>query len=120
MLEYQKKSDLLLFLEATKGKHAKIARLSFSTKITDYFSAGKCIFAVGCPDIAPMEYLRENDCALIASNENEIEAQLKHIAENPQLLEKYAQNAALCAAQNHEKNKILNLFNSTIESVVNG
>ncbi len=120
VLERQREADLLLFLEATKGKNAKIARLSFSTKITDYFSAGRCIFAVGCPDIAPVEYLRENDCALIAGNEEQMEKQLRRIAEAPQLLAQYAQNAALCAARNHEKNKVLDLFNNTIESVVNG
>lgn len=120
VLQKQKETDVLLFLEAIKGKNAKIARLSFSTKITDYFSAGKCIFAVGCLDIAPMEYLQENKCALIASNQSEIEAQLRRIAENPQRMVEYAQNANACAAQNHEKTKVLTLFNNTIESVVNG
>lgn len=120
VLQKQKEADLLLFLEALKGKNAKIARLSFSTKITDYFSAGKCIFAVGCPDIAPIEYLRENKCALIASDQSEIEAQLRYIADHPQALKEYAQNARSCALQNHEKDKVLALFNNTIESVVNG
>ena len=120
VLQKQKEADLLLLLEATQGKYAKIARLSFSTKITDYFSAGKCIFAVGCSDIAPMEYLRENQCALIASNQSEIETQLRYIADHPQVLQEYAQNARNCALQNHEKAKVLALFNNTIESVVNG
>ena len=42
VLVKQKAADVLLFLEDIDGPHAKTARLSFSTKITDYLSAGKC------------------------------------------------------------------------------
>ena len=51
----------MLFAEAVDGEAAKISRLSFSTKLTDYFASGKCIFAVGNEDTAPMEYLKNED-----------------------------------------------------------
>ena len=64
VLEKQREADLLLFLEDIDGPDARVARLSFSTKITDYLSAGKCILAVGNPDTAPMQYFRENGSRL--------------------------------------------------------
>ena len=68
----QKEADILLFAEAVDGPNSKIARLSFSTKLTDYFRSGKCILAVGNPDTAPMDYLKEDDAALIAFDKNVI------------------------------------------------
>ena len=43
----QSEADVVVFAEALEGKQANIAKLSFSTKITDYLANGKCIFAVG-------------------------------------------------------------------------
>ncbi len=71
VFKLQKDADVLLFLEDVSEDNL-IARLSFSTKITDYYSAGKCIFAVGNKDLAPMELLEESNSALIAHNAEEV------------------------------------------------
>ena len=41
VLELQQNADILLFAEALSGSQRLIARLSFSTKLTDYFRSGK-------------------------------------------------------------------------------
>ena len=102
----QADADVLLFAEAIDGENAKIARLSFSTKLTDYFRSGKCILAVGNSDTAPMEYLKEKDAAICASNSEEIINAIKLLAENGEVILQYAQKAYNCGKENHDKKEI--------------
>ena len=81
ILELQQNADILLFVEALNGRYRNSARLSFSTKITDYLSANRAILAVGPEDIAPIEYLQDNQAAIIASNELELKEKLNWIVE---------------------------------------
>ena len=118
VLKKQKEADVLLFLEDINGKNAKTARLSFSTKLTDYLSSGKCIFAIGNDDLAPIEYLRENEAALVACSEDEIEAQLKTIVSNGDVLQKYARTAINCGLKNHHPDIIIKTFYNVIEQVI--
>ena len=118
VLEIQQKSDLMLFVEDIDGPDARTARLSFSTKITDYLSSGKCIFAVGHKETAPMQYFINNDAAIIADNDKEIEEKLAMLVNNSDLLVKYAENAKNIGIENHNEEKILNTFDSVIKSVL--
>ena len=54
-------ADVVVFAEALEGKEANIAKLSFSTKITDYISNGKCVLAIGKRYIAPIDYFLKYD-----------------------------------------------------------
>lgn len=116
VLKLQKQADILLFLEDIDSKDAKVARLSFSTKITDYLSSGKCIFAVGNNDIAPMQYFKDNNCALTASSEEEIVEVLKNLDEKA--INLYAKNAVECGIKNHNEVKIKQTFLNTIYKVI--
>jgi len=118
VLKKQKKADVLLFLEDVDGKYANFARLSFSTKITDYLSAGRCIFAVGNVDTAPTEYLKENKAAIVATNDSELEASLKEIAKNPSVLADYARVSSELGVKNHSKEKIEQIFADTLNKVL--
>lgn len=102
----QKNADVVIFAEALSGKDANIARLSFSTKITDYLCSGKCIFAVGKKEIAPIDYFIRNDSAIVASNQKEIEEKLKYIVDNIDVVTEYGKKAFECAKSNHEKTMI--------------
>lgn len=112
----QKEADILLFAEAVDGPNSKIARLSFSTKLTDYFRSGKCILAVGNPDTAPMDYLKEEDAALIAFDKNGIAEALNSVADNLAMIDSYGQKAFDCGRRNHSKEmiqkKLFNIFNN--------
>jgi hypothetical protein len=46
----QSNADILIFVEALSGRYRNAARLSFSTKLTDYMRSGRCILAVGAED----------------------------------------------------------------------
>ena len=71
IIELQKQYDVLVFVESLSSFN-KDARLSFSTKLVDYFSAGKCIFAVGNEDLAPISYLKDSNSALVATKKKDI------------------------------------------------
>lgn len=118
VFDIQRNSDLMLFVEDIDGPDARVARLSFSTKITDYLSSGKCIFAVGHKETAPMQYFINNDAAVIAAEDKEIEEKLSMLVNNPELLVKYAKNARDIGIKNHNEEKILNTFDTVIKSVL--
>ena len=117
VLEKQRQADVLLFLEDIDGKDAKVARLSFSTKITDYLSAGKCIMAVGNIDTAPLQYFIENNAALACGSVAQIEEALTKISNSPELLTEMAEHAAKAGRENHNKEKIQSTFDKVIASI---
>lgn len=117
VIKKQKEYDVLLFLEAMRGKYSRTARLSFSTKLTDYLSAGKPILAIGNADTAPMRYLSENNAALTAANDLQIEKCLEEILQNPQILQDYAVNACRCGIENHDPQKIQETFDRVLNEV---
>lgn len=112
--EKQKNADILLFLEALTGSKKHVARLSFSTKLTDYFSMGKCIFAVGPSDIAPIEYLTEHQAGIIVTNENDILLALEKLVSNPESILLYADKVYQTGKENHSEEKIRQRFTDAL------
>ena len=71
------------------------------------------IFAIGDKTIAPIEYLRENECAIIANEYNEIAPQLKQIIENPEIIKDLNRKSFECGKKNHNENDIKRIFVDT-------
>ena len=108
-------SDVVLFAESLNPKFKNIARLSFSTKLTDYFAGGKCLFAIGPDDIAPIEYLKEKDAAIVVSNYDELVDKLEYLL-SPNVISEYEEKSYQCGEQNHNKSAIDEmLFSKFIE-----
>lgn len=118
VLKVQQEADVVVFAEALSGKESNAAKLSFSTKITDYLSNGKCILAIGKEDIAPIDYFRRNDSALIATSAEEIEKRVREIISKPDLTDKYGRKAFDCAVKNHEKGMMNERFINTMLKAV--
>ncbi|MBR5678246.1 MAG: hypothetical protein IKX20_08915 [Paludibacteraceae bacterium] len=97
-------NDVVVFVEGLNNRYCRIARLSFSTKIVDYISSGKCIFTIGPADSAPVEYLKEHNISIVAHNESDIEDRLSRIT-IPQLKE-YMNRSRCFALSNHNKDAI--------------
>ncbi|MBE6793651.1 MAG: glycosyltransferase family 4 protein [Ruminococcaceae bacterium] len=104
------KSDILVFAESLDKKHFNAARLSFSTKITDYFKSGKCIFALGSKDIAPMDYLIKEDAAVTVTDYKDIEAALRKLCDNPDMVGEYGKKAFDCGRRNHNAEDVFGNF----------
>lgn len=114
----QEGADVVVFAEALEGKETNAAKLSFSTKITDYLSNGKCVLAIGKEYIAPIDYFQRNDSAIIAHSKEEILNQVKRIVEHPELIDEYGEKAFNCAVRNHEKGMMNKRFIETMCKVV--
>ncbi len=75
--EIQRKSDVVVHVESFRLKYKLQTRLSFSTKLVDYFQNSKCIFAVGWDKANSIDYLIENDAAIVATSVDMIKSKLK-------------------------------------------
>lgn len=111
-------ADMVTFVESLDPEYRYLARLSFSTKITDYFQSGKCIFAIGSDDIAPIEYLRDKDAAIVCTSYNEIEEHLLDIIIHPTMVKEYAKKAFICGYKYHNakdvEEKMYNVLSKSI------
>ena len=116
----QEQADVVVFAEGLEGKEANKAKLSFSTKITDYLASGKCVLAIGKKNIAPMDYFQRNDSAVIAHNEEDIERLIRRILSSPEIISEYSRKAYDCAVRNHEKGMMNRRFIETMCKVVEG
>lgn len=103
----QEEADVLLFAESLDRKKNQNARLSFSTKITDYFRAGKCIWTVGSPTLGPVDYLIRKNASLVSTDVKSILDVLNRMIENPSVIEEYAYKGFECGKENHNSERIL-------------
>lgn len=101
--ELQKKSDILVHAEGLSLKSRMAVHQSFSTKLVDYFSMGKCIFAVGTEDMASIKHLKGHDAAVIAENRAMVYTRLKWLLLDTKRILWYGQRAYCCGAKYHNK-----------------
>lgn len=115
VFELQKQADVLLFAESMTDEDLT-ARLSFSTKLTDYFAAGKCVWGIGNSDLGPITYIKDEDAGFVSCNEKQITAVLQQIVEDPQVILEYAKKSFDCGRRNHDGNVIIDkLKNEVVE-----
>ena len=100
VFEEQERSDILIIAESLDSRQ-NVARLSFSTKITDCLSANRCILAIGKQDSASIEYLADNNAAIVCSTEDEIFNALNSIILDESQLAEYAERSYLCGLKYH-------------------
>lgn len=113
----QEKADVLVHVEALDLKNKLTVRQSFSTKIVDYLKAARPILAVGPKDVASIDHLIRNDCAIVASNGKELEDKLRAILSNESELNRIAQNAYECGRRHHYKQDIQTMLMNDLREV---
>lgn len=104
--EIQQKADVVLHVESFKLKQRLLTRLSFSTKLIDYLQAGKCILAVGWGLSNSIEYLRNNDIAIVISNKKMIEKGIEQVLIDKFVITNYSKKANLYGEAYHNIDKI--------------
>lgn len=102
----QKDADMLVHVEALDLKNRLTVRQSFSTKIVDYLKAARPILAVGPKDVASIDHLIRNDCAIVADNQKELEDKLRAIITDTSVLEDAVNKAYECGRKYHNKQDI--------------
>ena len=109
--------DVVVYAESLNKQYEYVARLSFSTKITDYLASGKCVLAIGPKNIAPMEYLKNEDAAIVANSYDELRRFL--VGDNlPVLIEEYSMKGFYCGLKNHNKKDIDKMVAETMRTIV--
>lgn len=106
--EVQKGGDILVHVESFDLSERYSARLSFSTKIVDYFEAARCILAVGWEKTAAIEYLKEKDAAYIITDVSQIHDRLTKLLDNKIIIKEYAAKGYSCGQKYHNKDAINN------------
>ena len=101
VLNTMSQADILLHVEPVSLKDKLFFRLSFSTKLVDYFYNAKCILAVG-GNTASMRYLSENTAAIVETNIKNIEGKLKEVVDNPDVIMEYSEKSWNCGVKNHQ------------------
>ena len=111
-------SDILVHIESNNLTYRYYTKLSFSTKLVDYFYSGKPILAMGWKKNASINYLAKNRSAIIITSKRKILEVLRKSFNNLSLLNTYAKNAYLLAYKNHNSNvmrkNIINDFKNLI------
>lgn len=120
ILQLQKEADILLHIEGLSRSSQMAVHQSFSTKLVDYFSMGKCILAVGTQREASIKHLIDNDAAVVIKRKNEVLKKLRNLLEYPEYIITYGNRAYECGRKHHNKLKIQMMLVRDMNSVLNG
>ena len=115
--EIQKKADMLVHVEALDLANRLQVRHSFSTKIVDYLKAARPILAVGPSDVASIDHLIRNDCAIVSDNKVELERKLRSVLEDRTELDRVSKNAYACGRKYHNKQAIQTMLLQDLKDI---
>lgn len=118
--EVQEDGDILLHVESFNLRDKLDTRLSFSTKIVDYFERRRCILAIGWSEAASIEYLVENDAAVVVDDLDKLEETLRKLLDNKSLILDYGERGWLCGQDNHKIEDIREKIYCDIEKLIKG
>lgn len=102
-------SMVVLHVESFEKNYRKRVKYSLSTKIADSLGSGTLLFAYGPNEVASIRYLKDNDCAIVATEKDNIEEKLKEIL-NENITQNILINAKKVFLMNHtseRNNKLL-------------
>ena len=103
MAQLQQDADFLVHVESLDRKNKAKVRHSFSTKLVDYFAAARPILAIGPKNIASIDHLIRNDCAIVADSKEELTEKLQAVLGNQEALDRLAKQAYQCGRTQHNK-----------------
>lgn len=86
----QNNADILVHAESFDLANKLLVRYSISTKIMDYLCMGRAILGIGPKDIASIEYLKDNDAAMVVTNIGEMNDLILQLKNNESLIMEYS------------------------------
>lgn len=98
-------TDIAIHVESIDKEKLENCRLSFSTKLVDYFYHGNCILAVGGEN-SSMKYLKKNDAAIVVDDTSLLEDKLSYLYKNQDEILKFRYKSRQCGLENHNLEKI--------------
>lgn len=109
------KTDILLHIESMDKINREKVRYSVSTKIADSLASGKCLFAYGPEEVASIQHLIQNNCAIVATSEEELKTALKVAFEDSEKRETVCKNAVKTAEKYHSGEINDRMFKEVLE-----
>lgn len=106
--DFQRGADILVHVEAFNLRDRLKTRLSFSTKLVDYFERGKCILAIGWEDSASILYLKEEDAAVVVDDIELLKSELENLISDPNRIEEYGKKGWELGRRKHSIEEIRN------------
>ena len=116
----QEAADILVHVEALDLKNRLAVRQSFSTKLVDYFKAARPILAVGPREVASIDHLIRDDCALTGETVEEVRSALESVLENRGKLDELSKKAYACGKRNHNTVTMHQMLQTDLERIVKG
>lgn len=105
IMDIMRSADILVHVEPRKNKERQFFRLSFSTKIVDYFYNARCILALG-GETSTMRYLKQHNAAIVETNPKNVEQQLLALVNNPQKIIEFGNKSWECGLKYHQRSLI--------------
>lgn len=102
VMDIMKDSDILVHVEGFEKENIEFCRYSLSTKIADSLMSNRCLLCYGPCEVASVDYLKSEECSLVATSEQELREALEKICEDYSELKLFAKKALRVAEQNHK------------------
>lgn len=96
-----KEAFLLIHFESFTEIASKNAKYAFSTKIADYLSLNVPFLLYSPKNVTVSNYLISNNCAMVASSEDELRVHLGGLISNKEYAVEYLKNAMQIVNANH-------------------
>lgn len=109
VMAVQQSADILVHVEPTTKSERMFYRLSFSTKIVDYFYNSRCILGIG-GKTATLDYLKDQDAGIVLYDLNDLDKVLLNLVENPEIINQFASKAWDCGKRNHQRSQLKKLL----------
>ena len=116
--EVYRKADIALHVESLDKKYRLRTRVSFSTKIIDLLASSCAVMAICWEEHTGYKYLKDNDAAFCIASYDELLPKLTDIADNPELIQQYAEKAYNCGITNHSRERIQGQIIECFKSVI--
>lgn len=107
-------SIAVIHTESFDEDDIKRVKYSISTKIADSLASGTCLFAYGSAELASIQYLKENNCAVIATSGDELQTKLNLLLEDEGVRKECIKRALELAREYHNAMIISNSFRDMI------
>ena len=110
-------TEYLLFAESFQKESRALVKHSVSTKIAESLGSGKCLLAYGPPELASMQHLTENECALVATAAEQLPALLETAFLHPEQTEQVIENALKTARTYHDATAVTQAVRAVFEAL---
>ncbi len=118
VVDLMKDSILLMHVEGFETEDVERVRYSMSTKIPESLNSGVCLFAYGPLEDASIQYLFENDCAIVSETKTLLKERLEEALFNDKKRYDCISKAREVVRQNHDKNNQSNKLKAVLEDAV--